>query len=65
MSKVILQNDTMMQIARSVLSNGGNVKGWIPKFLMPAELSGEMVGETEVTETMSERKSKIFEASDA
>ncbi len=55
----------MLQIARSVLSNGGAVKGWIPKFLVPAELSGEMVGETEVTETMSERKSKIFEASDA
>jgi predicted Rossmann-fold nucleotide-binding protein len=54
-----------MQIARTVLSKGGSVKGWIPKFLMPAELSGEMVGDTEVTETMSERKANIFEASDA
>jgi len=47
------------------LRKGGSVKGWIPKFLMPAELSGEMVGETEVTDTMAERKAKIFEASDA
>jgi predicted Rossmann-fold nucleotide-binding protein len=54
-----------MQIARTVLSKGGSVKGWIPKFLMPAELSGEMVGDTAVTETMSERKANIFEASDA
>jgi predicted Rossmann-fold nucleotide-binding protein len=56
---------TLLQIARTVLSKGGSVKGWIPKFLMPAELSGEMVGETEVTDTMAERKAKIFEASDA
>jgi hypothetical protein len=55
----------MTQISRSVLSNGGSVKGFIPKFLMGVERSGEMVGETEVTETMSERKAKIFEASDA
>ena len=54
-----------MQIARAVLSNGGSVKGFIPKFLVPKELSGDMVGETEVTDTMSERKAKIFEASDA
>jgi predicted Rossmann-fold nucleotide-binding protein len=54
-----------MQIARTVITHGGSVKGWIPNFLKSKELSGDMLGETEVTETMAERKAKIFAASDA
>jgi hypothetical protein len=61
----VLFRHASMQIARATLSNGGSVKGWIPRFLTSKECSGDMVGDTEVTETMSERKAKMFEASDA
>ena len=47
-------------------SNGGSVKGWVPQMLMKKRaFSGELIGEVEITETMSERMAKIFEASDA
>jgi hypothetical protein len=49
-----------------VISHGGSVKGWVPKILLrKRHFLGEAIGELEVTETMSERLAKMFEASDA
>ena len=62
----IPQYHTTTQVARAVISHGGSVKGWAPKILLQQpHFLGEVIGELEVTETMSERLAKMFEASEA
>ena len=52
-------------IARAVLREGGHVTGIIPDFLQKREIRFDDVSELIVTETMHERKQKMFELSDA
>ena len=52
-------------IARAVLREGGHVTGIIPEFLQKREIRFDEVSELIVTETMHERKQKMFELSDA
>ena len=51
-------------IANSVLENGGEVIGVIPKFLDEMEVGKFDVTKLIITENMHERKSKMFELSD-
>ncbi len=55
----------MGQVARAVLDAGGEVTGIIPEFLAEREHMLEDVQELIVTESMHERKQKMFERSDA
>ncbi|MEI2387037.1 TIGR00730 family Rossman fold protein [Breoghania sp. JC706] len=52
-------------VARSVLENGGDVTGIIPRFLKDREEMLEDVCELIVTEDMHERKKLMFERADA
>lgn len=52
-------------IARAVLREGGHVTGIIPGFLQKREIRFDDVSELIVTETMHERKQRMFEMSDA
>lgn len=52
-------------IARAVLREGGHVTGIIPAFLQKREIRFDDVSELIVTETMHERKQRMFEMSDA
>jgi uncharacterized protein (TIGR00730 family) len=58
----------MGAVSSGVLSNGGQVTGIIPEFLMDKEASKHSLGtltELIVTRDMHERKHKMFEQSDA
>ena len=58
----------MGQVAKSVKEHGGVVVGIIPEFLFQYEANGlgeDMYDEVHVTDTMHERKQKMFELSDA
>lgn len=64
----------MGEVARAVLSNGGEVTGVIPEFLIPKErgnmgadggVDSHALGNVIVTKDMHERKTKMFELSDA
>ena len=64
----------MGEIARAVLHHGGSVTGVIPEFLIPKErgnmgsdggIDGGELGEVIVTKDMHERKTRMFELSDA
>jgi len=60
----------MGEVARAVKDKGGRVTGIIPEFLIPKErgnmgASGNELGEVIVTADMHERKTKMFELSDA
>ena len=52
-------------LADAVLENGGQVIGVIPTFLKDRELAHPGLTELHVVETMSERKRKMFELSQA
>lgn len=52
-------------VARAVLANGGTVTGVIPDFLQSLEVGNPGVTELVVVETMHERKTRMFELSDA
>jgi uncharacterized protein (TIGR00730 family) len=64
----------MGEVARAVLLNGGEVTGVIPEFLIPKErgnmgadggIDSHALGNVIVTKDMHERKTKMFELSDA
>jgi uncharacterized protein (TIGR00730 family) len=55
----------MGEVARATLGHGGHVVGIIPKFLFDAEHALEDVDELLVTQSMHERKLRMFERSDA
>ncbi len=55
----------MRVIADEVLKNGGRVIGVIPRFLVDVEIAHRGLNELIVTESMHERKLKMFELSDA
>lgn len=55
----------MGAIADSVLEHGGQVTGVIPRFLAEKEVAHYGVTELEIVETMHERKTRMFELSDA
>ena len=60
----------MGEVARAVKSGGGDVTGVIPEFLIPKErgnmgAGGDELGKVIVTRDMHERKTKMFELSDA
>jgi uncharacterized protein (TIGR00730 family) len=55
----------MGEVARAALQHGGHVVGIIPRFLMEAERALAEVDELVVTESMHERKLRMFERSDA
>lgn len=52
-------------VADSVMKSGGEVIGVIPEFLMKYEVGKSNVNELIVVESMHERKSRMFELSDA
>ena len=54
----------MGALAETVLAEGGEVTGVIPDFLMAYEVGDPGVTDLVVTETMHERKSRMFELSD-
>ncbi|MEW6452766.1 MAG: TIGR00730 family Rossman fold protein [Pseudomonadota bacterium] len=54
----------MGEIANSVLDNGGEVTGVIPKFLTQREIANQR-GELIVTRDMHERKQRMFDVADA
>ncbi|NJR42183.1 MAG: hypothetical protein HC767_05525 [Akkermansiaceae bacterium] len=55
----------MGEIARSVLNNKGKVIGVIPEKLFPREVSGQMLGDTRVVDSMHERKATMAAEADA
>jgi len=60
----------MGEVARAVKGGGGDILGIIPEFLIPKErgnmgADGNELGEVIVTADMHERKTKLFENSDA
>ncbi|MCW9033722.1 MAG: TIGR00730 family Rossman fold protein [Rhodospirillales bacterium] len=55
----------MRVVAETVIENGGQVTGIIPKFLMEYEVGNVDGVETTVVESMHERKNLMFEHSDA
>jgi uncharacterized protein (TIGR00730 family) len=55
----------MGEVANAVLSNGGEVTGIIPEFLMVREHAHKRVPNLIVTRDMHERKQKMFEMADA
>ncbi len=62
----------MGEVARAVKAGGGQITGIIPEFLIKkergvsgAEALGNELGEVIVTKDMHERKTKLFERSDA
>ncbi|KZK83407.1 LOG family protein YvdD [Pseudovibrio sp. Ad13] len=55
----------MGAVAKTVLENGGEVTGVIPKFLMEREVMLEDAHELIVTQDMHERKRTMFEKADA
>lgn len=62
----------MGEVARSVKAGGGQITGIIPEFLIPKERGnmgadslGDELGEVIVTKNMHERKTLLFERSDA
>ncbi len=55
----------MQIIADEVLKNGGRVIGVIPRFLVDVEIAHHGLSELIITESMHERKLKMFELSDA
>lgn len=54
----------MGEIANSVMDNGGEVTGIIPKFLTQREIANQR-GELIVTRDMHERKQRMFDLADA
>jgi len=54
----------MQVVADSVLQNGGQVIGVIPRFLVEVEVAHRGLTELIITESMHERKLKMFELSD-
>ncbi|HEY5692824.1 MAG TPA: TIGR00730 family Rossman fold protein [Cyclobacteriaceae bacterium] len=52
-------------LADEVLSNGGNVIGVIPDFLMQKELGHQGIGQLEIVTSMHERKKRMADLSDA
>jgi uncharacterized protein (TIGR00730 family) len=55
----------MGALAETVLAEGGRVTGVIPEFLMAYEVGDPGVTELVLTENMHERKSRMFDLSDA
>lgn len=60
----------MGEVARAVTAGGGDILGVIPEFLIAKERgnmgdSDEIAGEVIVTQSMQERKTKMFENADA
>ena len=55
----------MGEIARSVMEHGGRVTGIVPDFLRHIEPHAEHITELIITETMHERKARMFAMSDA
>lgn len=55
----------MGEIAQSALDAGGNVTGILPKFWYDSPLMHKHLSELIITETMHERKQRMFELSDA
>ncbi|MGB0431624.1 MAG: TIGR00730 family Rossman fold protein [Bacteroidia bacterium] len=55
----------MGQLADTILLNGGNIKGIMPKFMNEVEWAHKKVSDFEFTETMHERKAKFLEGTDA
>ncbi len=51
-------------IADSVLENGGEVTGILPRLLMTKEIAHESLTELLIVESMHERKTKMFERSE-
>ena len=51
-------------IADSVLENGGEVTGVLPRLLMTKEIAHESLTELLIVESMHERKTKMFERSE-
>ncbi len=51
--------------ARTALAHGSRVVGIIPRALMTRELSGEVIGELVVVETMAERKEQMLTLADS
>nr|XP_019704701.1 cytokinin riboside 5'-monophosphate phosphoribohydrolase LOG-like [Elaeis guineensis] len=58
-------NGLMGAIARIVHDKGCHVKGFIPKSLIPRELTDDSIGEIEVVTHMHERKHKMAQMADA
>lgn len=55
----------MGAVADSVLAHGGSVTGVIPRFLADKEVAHRGVTELEIVDTMHQRKTRMFEQSDA
>jgi uncharacterized protein (TIGR00730 family) len=51
----------MGHLADTIIDNGGQIKGIMPKFMNEVELAHKRVSDFEFTETMHERKSKFLE----
>jgi uncharacterized protein (TIGR00730 family) len=54
----------MGQLADTMIDNGGNIKGIMPKFMNEVEWAHKRVVEFEFTDTMHERKAKFLEGID-
>ena len=55
----------MGELADYMMANGGEVIGVMPRFLVEKEIAHTEISELHVVETMSERKQKLAELSDA
>ena len=55
----------MGRLADAILDNGGKIRGVIPRFMDNVEWTHQRLTEVEFTETMQERKTKLFEKADA
>jgi len=55
----------MGELADSILANNGYVKGIIPEFMIEVEWQHQDLTELEVVQTMSERKMKFLDQTDA
>jgi hypothetical protein len=49
----------------TTITDGGRVKGFIPKALAPKEISGEHVGDTVLVDDMHSRKIKMYQQANA
>lgn len=54
----------MGKLADTIIENGGNIKGIMPKFMNEVEWAHKKVIDFEFTDTMHERKSKFLEGID-
>lgn len=57
-------NGLMGQLADTMLQQGGNIKGIMPRFMADVEWAHKGIQDFEFTETMAERKEKLLEGVD-